>query len=300
MKILVTGSSGFVGSAICSELKQRGYDLLELSNQREDKRISLSHNEGKVDISNRKSLKMLSESVNACDTIVHAAATLDKDLYEEAVPLINCLGTQNILWLANQWKCKRFLFISGVSVIGKPIQNPITENHPVESDSAYLASKFFGEQIVRLAGEQGMVSTTFRLSAPVGINMPKNRFLPTIIQRALNDKIIKLSGKGTRLQNYVDVRDVARAVALCIEANVSGLFNIGGSESISNYDLAYRCVARCKSASKIEFSGFSDKEEGWKWAVSNEKARRNFGYKPKYCVDNVIDAVIASYSEKVD
>lgn len=300
MKILVTGSSGFVGSAICSELKQRGYDLLELSNQREDRNIPLSPNEGKVDISNRKSLEILSESVNACDAIVHAAATLDKDLYETAVPLVNCLGTQNILWLADHWKCKRFLFISGVSVIGKPIQNPITENHPVESDSAYLASKFFGEQIVRLAGAQGMASTTFRVSAPVGINMHKNRFLPTIIQRALSDETIKLSGKGTRLQNYVDVRDVARAVALCIESNVSGLFNIGGSESISNYDLASRCVARCKSASKIEFSGFSDKEEGWKWNISNEKARRNFGYTPKYCIDNVIDAVIASYSEKVD
>lgn len=298
MKILVTGSGGFIGGAICSELERRGHNVLGLRSTGEKKCRSLPYSENSADISNRKSLEELSESVSACDAIVHAAAALDKELYDLAVTRVNCLGTQNVLWLADRWKCTNFVFISGVSVIGKPIQDPITEGHPVESVSAYLASKFFGEQLVRLSGAQGMASTTLRVSAPVGPGMPMNRLLTTLIHRALRDEIIELSGNGTRQQNYVDVRDIARAVALCIEKNASGLFNIAGSESISNYGLASRCIDRCKSASKIEFSGLPDKEDGCQWVVSIEKASRSFGYLPSYNIDDAIDAVIASCAEK--
>ena len=101
-----------------------------------------------------------------------------------------------------------------------------------------------------------------------------------------------------RQQNYVDVRDIARATILCLEKNMSGLYNIAGKESISNYELASLCIDRCNSRSRIEFNGTSDVEDDYKWIVSNEKANRNFGYDPTYSVGDAIDSVIEDCSKR--
>ena len=297
MNILVTGSGGFIGNALFSNLTRAGHNVIGLRSSEIKAVHPPSYKVYVADIASRESIEVLSTTVRRCDAIIHAAANLDKDLLAPAVPLVNCLGTQNVLWLANSWQCSNFIYISGVSVIGKPIFVPITENHPVQPTSAYLASKLFGEHLVQLASKTFMKASTLRVAAPVGPGMPLKRLLTNTVGRAMRNEIIELSGNGTRQQNYVDVRDIARATTLCLEKNMSGLYNIAGEESVSNYELASLCIDRCNSSSRIELNGTPDEEDDFKWIVSNEKANRDFGYKPKYSVSDAIDAAIEYYKK---
>jgi nucleoside-diphosphate-sugar epimerase len=108
----------------------------------------------------------------------------------------------------------------------------------------------------------------------------------------MNNKKIEIAGQGSRKQNYIDIRDIARAVELSLENHVSGIFNIASTGCISNLDLARRCVELCDSRSEIEFSGRTDAEEGYVWDVSIEKARKKLCFTPLYTIDAAIYAAI--------
>lgn len=294
MKILVTGSNGFIGRAISLELVRAGHDVVGLRSCEPPCSNDLGSAFKVADITDRAALETLSSAIDPCDAIIHAAATLKKELLAPEVSLVNCLGTQNVLWLARQWQCEQFIYISGVSVIGKPQYSPITEDHPVCPTSAYLASKLYGEELVRLVAASGLNGVSLRVTAPVGPGMPHNRLLTTLARRAMNNDVIELRGQGTRRQNYVDVRDIARAVVMCLTRQVSGVFNIAGDYTISNLELARMCVAQCGSSSEIVFDGQADPEDTYDWNVSSEKARSVLGYQPNYTIDDAIAAAFAN------
>ena len=185
------------------------------------------------------------------------------------------------------------MFLSSLPVIGVPKFLPITEEHSTLPLTAYHASKLFGEQLVRLAEAHGVMGSSLRLTAPVGPRMPINRLLAVLVNRALNNAPLELSGFGSRKQNYIDVRDIARASELCLKNNTSGVFNIAAATCISNLELARRCIARCNSTSNVIFSGCTDPEEGFLWDVSIEKAKNEFGFIPQFDIDDAIAAAIA-------
>ena len=289
MKILVTGSSGFIGRAVVEHLIASGHEVIGLHAHAKTITSAL-HRDLVADIASTEEIALLSKEIEPCDAIVHTAASLDMGLHSTDVSRVNCIGLQNVLWLASQWIGNQFIFLSSVPVIGIPRIFPITEDHPVEPLTAYHASKLFGEQIVRLAEKQGINTVSLRLSAPVGPGMPKNRLLSVFVRRALNGEPLEISGQGTRKQNYIDTRDIAKATELCLQGNVSGVFNIAASRSISNIDLAKLCIARCDSSSATLFNGRADSEEGYTWDISIEKAKTALGFVPKFDIDDAIDA----------
>ncbi len=242
-----------------------------------------------ADIGSAQEWETLPSRIPACDVIVHAAAVIQHDLFGQAVPLVNCLGSQQILKLATTWKVRGFIYLSSVPVIGRPLELPITEQHPVDPPSAYHASKLFGEHLVRLTETQaGIMAASFRLTSPVGPGMPPNRIFSVFTAQALAGKPILLAGTGGRRQNYVDARDIARAVELWLKQPVSGLFNIAGSASISNRELAEQCVRIVNSSSPIELSGKPDPDDALAWDVSIRKAQTNLGFNPTYDIERSI------------
>lgn len=237
----------------------------------------------------------IARQVAPCEVIVHAAASLEKDLFAASVSLTNCLGAQEMLKLAATWR-SYFVFTSSVPVIGMPRQLPITEDHPVSPPSAYHASKLYGEHLVRLAAGQGLVGAALRLTAPIGIGMPPNRILSVFVRQAISSKPIQLAGRGTRCQDYVDARDIAIAVEQCLAIRASGTYNIGSGRAISNEELAHKCISLVQSRSAVEFNGKEDPEEGWKWEVSIERASKVLGYKPRFSLDDSVQDLASEYA----
>jgi nucleoside-diphosphate-sugar epimerase len=293
MRLLLTGVTGFVGEAIASHLYSKGHEIFGVHARYRETKLHEKYKMTLADVGSLGVVEKLRQEIPQCDAVIHAAASLNMDLFAIDVVLTNCLGVHNMLSLASQWGCKRFVFLSSLPVIGVPKILPIDEEHPTNPATSYHASKLFGEQLVGLAALRGLNSVSLRLSAPVGPGMPKGRLLNVLVSRAVNSEIIELQGHGTRQQNYVDVRDISSAVELCLENPISGVFNIASASCISNIDLALRCIDRCHSGSEIVFTGVTDLEEGYIWAVSIEKARNKLGYVPQYGIDEAIDAAVA-------
>ena len=173
-------------------------------------------------------------------------------------------------------------------MIGAPRVLPIGEDHPVQPHSAYLASKFYGEQLVNIANNRGLLGASFRISAPIGPRMPHDRIVTIFLSRALKGETIHLNGTGARRQDYVDVQDIASAVAQWMNRPVAGTFNIASGRAVSNIELAECCIARLNSKSGIAFSGKPDPEDAVAWGISIDKARQAFDYVPRISIENSI------------
>ena len=293
MRVLVTGTSGHVGGAIARHLIKCGINVIGLSRRLAD--INGLTRQIQADIGATDFMRTVVCQTEKCSAIVHAAACLNKDFYTPEVSLVNCFGTHQLLALADHWKVENFVYISGVNVIGKPQIHPITEDHPVEPSTDYLASKLYGERLVQIANSCGISGAILRLSSPVGTNMPGMRVFSVFVRNALSNKAIQILGRGTRKQNYVDARDVAKAVETCLQQKVKGLFNIAGSKVISNYELAQLSIRLLNSSAVIEFANKIDIEEGNIWDIAIAKAKSKINYKPRYSIEDSIHAVAEDY-----
>jgi nucleoside-diphosphate-sugar epimerase len=289
MRVFLTGATGQVGRAIAARLDSEGYVVIGMSRKRRDVQGLSEHFE--ANLGSEETVDLIKRAVLPCEMIVHAAASLSHDLYDPTISLTNCLGTQLILRLAELWRTRQMVYLSSVPVIGLPQSDPITEEHPVNPPSAYHASKLYGEYLMQIANRDGFRAVSLRLSSPAGPGTPANRILATFVRRARANEPLKILGRGSRKQNYVDVRDIAAAVNASLNMNASGLYNVAAAQSVSNHELALTCVDELSSSSPIEFSGKPDPEEGVMWNVSIAKAQRDLAFYPRFSIRDSIQAI---------
>lgn len=298
MRVLLTGASGHVGSAIATALADRGHEVVGVGRHltKGNRRLAGAL---VADLGRPGAVAALAAGQPRCDAIVHAAASLDKDNTSPALALTNGLGTQQLLKLAADWKVSAFVYISGVTVVGRPVRLPITEDHPTAPLSAYHASKLFGEHLVAIAGRAaGMPTVSLRLSAPVGPGMPAGRILSVFAQRAVAGEPLNVAGEGGRRQDYVDVRDVAAAVADALDQRPTGVLNIASGRSVSNRELARLCVETLASTSQIVAGGAPDPEESLRWEIAIDRAEQMIGYRPRHSLEDSIVVVADEFRRR--
>lgn len=280
-RVLVTGSSGFVGQAILRHLSAK-YTLVGLSRRPTPGVHELIQHDLSV-----PGIAAITAAAERCEVIIHAAARVDMDPFNAEVVATNTTGTLNAAALAAEWNAY-VIYLSSIQVIGRPQETPITEDHPTHPLTTYHTTKLFGEHLIAASVP---ASCSLRLTAPVGAGMPPARILPTFVRRAATGEGLKLAGEGGRRQDYVRVDDIAAAAAACIERRPRGVFNLGAGVSISNLELARLCIETLGSWSDITFSEHRDPEEDARWEVSIEKARDAFGYAPHSDLRDVIRAL---------
>ncbi len=289
MRIFLTGATGQVGRAIAAFLADHGYQVAGAS--RHFRQVPGLFEHVEACLGSEDAIDLIGKALQPCEAIVHTAASLSHDRYDPSISLTNCLGTQQITKLAHIWGAPQLVYISSVPVIGCPLQHPITEDHPTQPSTAYHASKLYGEVLMRLAEGNGCRAASLRLTSPSGPGTPENRILAVFVRRAVTGEPLQVLGRGTRRQNYVDVRDVAVAVEACLTKHASGVYNIAATDSISNYELAQTCIDELCSSASVDFVGKPDPEEGTVWDVSVSKACRDLDYRPQFTIRDSIRAV---------
>ena len=292
MRAFITGATGFIGRYVCERLSLDGITVVGLCRKKENT-IAVDADEVVVgDISLDSFPDKIITEVDHCDVIVHLAASIVVPDCADTIP-INVYGTKNVLTLAKKWEVKKFIFLSSIPVIGIPIDIPVTEKHVAIPRTLYHMSKYIGEKMIEY-GDLSGVSTILRISSPIGPGMKSDSFLSTILRKLIKNADVEVYGNGERVQNYIDVRDIAKLIGRCVEIPNTGLYVIGGRKSYSNKEVVDICRAATGSSSKILYGTHEDKEEMYKWIISSQKAMCELEYEPEFEFPNSIEWILGS------
>lgn len=297
-RILITGADGFIGSHLTEALVRAGYKVRAfvfynsfnswgwLDQCADDVKGKFEVFAG--DIRDPHGVKA---AMNGCDAVLHLAALI-------AIPYsyhspgtyvdTNIKGTLNVLQAARELGVRRVVHTSTSEVYGTARFVPITEQHPLQGQSPYSATK--------IAADQLAYSFFASFGLPVVIARPFNTYgprqsaravIPTIItQIASGQRQIKLGAVSpTRDFNYVQDTVAGFIAALKSDLGVGEVVNFGSNFEISIGDTA-QLIAEAMST-EIEIvtdevrlrPGNSEVERLW---AENEKAKALFGWQPEY------------------
>lgn len=297
-KILVTGADGFIGSHLTEALVRAGYDVRAfvlynsfgswgwLDHCGEDVKGKFEIFAG--DIRDPNGVRT---AMKGCDAVLHLAALIaipysyhSPDTYVDT----NIKGTLNIVQAARDLGVKKVIHTSTSEVYGTARFVPITEEHPLQGQSPYSASKIGADQIA--------MSFYTSFNTPVAIIRPFNTYgprqsaravIPTIITQIANGKRqIKLGAVSpTRDFNYVTDTVAGFMAALNSDRGIGEVINIGSNFEISIGDTA-RTIAEVMGGD-IEIITDEqrlrpEKSEVERLWASNDKARSLIGWQPKY------------------
>ncbi len=231
MKTLITGASGFVGSAVLRQLLAAGHNVRALIRPNCDRRnlAGLPVEIVYGDITDRKSLD---QGMAGCSTLFHVAADYrlwvpkPSEIYDN-----NVTGTRNIMLAAMNAGIKRIVYTSSVATLGFTVDgSPADEDTPVsikEMIGHYKRSKFMAEaEVKHLADGQGLPVIIVNPSTPIGPRDIKPTPTGRIIVDAASGRMPAYVDTGL---NLVHVDDVAIGHLLALQhGQVGERYILGG------------------------------------------------------------------------
>jgi dTDP-glucose 4,6-dehydratase len=297
-KILVTGADGFIGSHLTEELVRRNCDVRAFVFYNSFNSWGwLDHAESEV----RKSLDIFAgdirdphgvrEAMRGCDVVLHLAALIaipysyhSPDTYVDT----NIKGTLNIVQAARELGVEKVVHTSTSEVYGTARFVPISEEHPLQGQSPYSASKIGADQIA--------LSFYCSFGTPVAVVRPFNTYGPRQSTRAVIPAIITQLANGSRniklgslhpTRDFNYVADTVRGFIAVAEAEraVGEVINIGSNFEVSIGETA-RLIAETMGVElEIETDTIRlrpEKSEVERLWADNAKAREFLGWEPLY------------------
>ena len=237
-KILITGAAGIVGRAVVAALIERNRSVLPLVRNGAysvlRKSIALDLSEEGVNLTN-----IISGRPQA---VVHLAAAVPHSaLYpdnRESARLTQAIDI-NMASAVHKWRCP-VVYMSSCGLYDRRIDRVKREEDEavIRVTSPYFEAKYKGEKLFREID----FSTVFRLAAPIGPGLKRRVVLGRFLETARNGEVISVWGTGSREQNFVDARDVARAVLIALERPYAGVINLAAAQPVTMLELARTVV----------------------------------------------------------
>ncbi|MGD2101277.1 MAG: NAD-dependent epimerase/dehydratase family protein [Acidimicrobiia bacterium] len=249
MKVLVTGSAGFIGRHVCRRLladgaKVTGFDV---------KQAGLDDIEEIT--GDLLDLDQVQAAVTGHDVVCHVGAIGDVYLAAEQPGLaaaVNVTGTSNVATAALE-NDARVVYASTWEVYGEPRYEPVDEEHPASPDHPYNITKLAGEQMLLASHRLGGLSAiALRLGTAYGLGMRPNSVFEIFIRKALSGEPITIQGDGSQGRQFTHVSDIARAFALATRSDEAGMtLNIVSPDVVTIRQLAEKVVERFPT--QVEF-----------------------------------------------
>jgi GDP-6-deoxy-D-talose 4-dehydrogenase len=295
MKILITGSNGFVGTYLKNELLATGKDVWGIDFK------SYSHNTFSANIMNENALIGILKQVEP-DYIIHLAAIADVDqAIESQVYEINFKGTLNVLNACIQLKkIPRFVFISSSLVYGNiPVEClPIDESFAVNPVNHYGASKAAAEIAVKTFGcEYGLEYVIIRPFNHTGPGQTEKFVVPKIVNAFRNgDSHISLGDTNT-IRDFTDVRDIVKAYSGIIQFFKNGeIYNVASGKGITVSNIVEKLEQISGRAITIDKKEFLLRKSEIKSIVGNaEKIRKDIGWQAIISIDETLNAMFCEH-----
>lgn len=290
--VAVVGATGFIGRAMLSSDMSKNESIFACSKN--------GGHVGKVPV-DRIDLTRYNEFSNwlnqrKIDSLMYLSSVIPNSFIDSTWELVdqNLIMHRNIL---RAWQERSFhlIYASGCSVYGKTSPLPWKENNLTMPDHLYPISKLFGEILFHKDHRADLPLTILRISAPFGVQNRRKTVVNIFIEKAIDGEDIVLHGSGTREQDFIYIRDVARSFWLTHRRKKSGIYNIAGGETVTMLELAEKIVNLTESDSRIVYSGQEDSQEGLKVSIDISMAQGHLNFKPKYSLVDGLAECIQDY-----
>ena len=290
MKILLTGSSGTIGTKLFKKLIDLNYDVIGVDRRKNKWIPSLNKRTINIDLLNQDELAKIPTDL---DLIIHFAA--NARVYElvknPELALENMITSFNVLELARKNRIKKIIFSSSRETYGNLTENgSITEDKArIENcESPYSASKITAEALIHAYQKvYGIDFVILRFSNVYGMYDDSDRVIPLWIRQTLKNEDLIVFGKD-KLLDFTYINDVIDGVVEVIEKfdDVKGeTFNIASGTGVKLTYVVDKIKELLKSKSKILIKE-NRIGEVWKFQANISKAKKLLGYQPEVDIDD--------------
>jgi nucleoside-diphosphate-sugar epimerase len=268
MKILITGSGTLIGNNIANYLLKKKEFVFAIYNKHKPQNLKRYKNCRLVKANLEKNIKFN----NYFDVLIHCASKIPNDKINKKNFKANIKMTNNLLKLCKQFKCKRIIYLSTMSVYGKIKNKIVYENLKPKNIDLYGLSKRISEnKILSFAKDNFFVATIFRLPGIVGKNSKYN-FLSNTLNKIKNNQPTTISNLNDKFNNVVHINNLKKIVYQSIrKEKVSQVYNLASTKPIkikSIINLFYQKLRKDKNY-------IIQKNKGSSFIISEKKIRQN-------------------------
>jgi UDP-glucose 4-epimerase len=240
VKVLVTGSAGFLGRHVTRYFADQGWEVTGFD--------QVDHDEGKTIVGDLTSPDSIGAAVAGNDVVIHIGAIGDVYLAGDQPALaaaVNVVGTANVVEAAVA-NGSRVVYASTWEVYGHPRYEPIDEDHPTNPDHPYNITKLAGESMLLAACRlRNLSGLALRLGTAFGTGLRPNSVFRIFIDRARQKEPITVQGNGSQGRQFTHARDIARAFELAARSDLSATaINVVAPETVTIRELAEHIVER--------------------------------------------------------
>jgi dTDP-glucose 4,6-dehydratase len=296
MRVVITGAAGFIGSRL-SELvvenaERLGYDdvvlldaltysgrLENLDDVRQDSRVTFVKG-------NITDPLVTEEVLRGAHAVLHLAAESHVDRSITGARLFfdtNVMGTQQLLESARDAGVERFVHVSTDEVYGSIDDGTWREDHILEPNSPYSASKA-GSDLAALAYHRtyGMNVMVTRCSNNYGPRQFPEKLIPLFVTNLFDGIKVPLYGDGENVRDWLFVDDHCRGILRVLAGGRAGeIYNIGGGRELSNIDITRMLLDLC-GADESMIEPVADRlGHDRRYSVDWTKLHDELGYQPE-------------------
>ena len=309
MRVVITGAAGFIGSRfaelLLAEAEHLGYDdvvlldALTYSGRRENMERALSLGARFVHGSINDAA-VLDQALAGAHAVVHLAAESHVDRSITGAHdffVTNVLGTQQLLEGARRAGVSRFVHVSTDEVYGSIPSGSWREDHLLEPNSPYSASKA-GSDLAALAYHRtyGLAVMVTRCSNNYGPRQFPEKVIPLFVTNLMDGRTVPLYGDGLNVRDWLHVDDHCRGILAVLEGGRPGeVYNIGGGTELTNRELTTRLLALC-GADESSVTPVADRlGHDRRYSVDWGKIHAELGYEPRVPFEAGLAETVAWY-----
>jgi len=314
MKALVTGAAGFIGSHLVELLIDKNIEVrafVRYNSKNNWGWLETSKYKDKIDVysGDIRDFDSVKDAMKGTDVVFHLAALIGIP-YSYVSPLAyiktNIEGTYNILQAARELKIQRVIHTSTSEIYGTAKYVPIDENHPINPQSPYAATKVGADQLaLTFYRSFELPVTVIRPFNTYGPRQSSRAIIPTVISQLLfgeeNIKLGKLT--PTRDLNFVfDIVEGFYHVGLHEKA-IGEVFNIGSGYEISMENLVaniFKLMGKDLEVIQDRQRIRPEKSEVERLLCDASKAKQLTGWESKYSLEEGLKITINWMKENIN
>jgi dTDP-glucose 4,6-dehydratase len=313
MRVLVTGGAGFIGSHYVRQTLTGAYPTLGDAEVVVLDKLTYAGNRANLDpVAADQRLRFVQGDIcdaelvaglmRGVDLVVHFAAEshVDRSILGSAdFVLTNVLGTQTLLQAALEAGVGKFVHVSTDEVYGSITDGSWSEEHVLEPNSPYSASKASSDLIARsFFRTHGLPVCVTRCSNNYGPYQFPEKVIPVFVTNLLDGRKVPLYGDGLNVRDWLHVDDHCHGIQLVADGGRAGeIYNLGGGTELTNRELTGRLLDAVGVGWDMVEPVADRKGHDRRYSVDITKISGELGYAPRVSFEDGLAGTVRWYAD---